>query len=200
MAELGAQICLDAGDLTRMEHYLAIAEATEPFNTRKCDRGFSLNSVREFRVDHGLLDPADAIGEEERIKAGFEWAARQYKQAITSGERESAKAVIDGPVAAELLLKHAMTDAETEKRSDFRRGAINAALDLKANIGRLEDAIDDARKLRSPTQRRKTLATLLAKAKRWGELRKVLSQVESPEEAADVVWWIKFELPGGEAR
>ena len=70
----------------------------------------------------------------------------------------------------------------------------------KANIGRLNEAIDDARKLRSPTQRRKTLATLLAKAKRWGELREVLSQVESPEEAADVVWWIKFELPGGEAR
>jgi hypothetical protein len=43
MAELGARICLDAGDLARMEKYLAIAAATEPFNTRKCDRGFSIN-------------------------------------------------------------------------------------------------------------------------------------------------------------
>jgi hypothetical protein len=53
MAELGAKICLEAGDFARTEHYLAIAEATEPFNIRKCDKGFSLNSVREFRADNG---------------------------------------------------------------------------------------------------------------------------------------------------
>ncbi|MFN0021286.1 MAG: hypothetical protein ACKVP0_23805 [Pirellulaceae bacterium] len=349
MAELGAKICLEADDLPRMEKYLAIAEATEPFNTRKCDRGFSLDSVREFRADNGLLDPADAIDDEQRITARFERAGRQYKQAIAAGQRASAKlavaemekiardveeewvrqnhfrrviecyaglkhakavkrclrgldkgdrdeildadtliglgmkaeaiararqdimkeleelremtdpnihfpvnsigrsleflvkqgakvearrwlrqalkempkwpvfeygwatsavyhslaeamAMIDGPLAAEKLLKHAMTDAKAEKRSDFRRGAVNAALDLKANIGGLDEAIEDARKLRSPTQRRKTLATLLAKAERWGELREVLSQVESPEEAADVVSWIIFELPGGEVR
>jgi tetratricopeptide (TPR) repeat protein len=349
MAEVGAEICLDAGDLTGMEKYLAIAAATEPFNTRKCDRGFSLNSVREFRADNGLLDPAVAIDEKQRVKARFEQAVRQYKQAIAIGERASAKlavaemekiarkveeewerqdyfrrvidcyaelkdvqavkrclrgldkddrhevldavtlvslgmkaeaiararqdiaqeleelgemsdpnihfpvssigrsleflveqgekgearrwlhralkemptwlvieygwatsavyhtlaevmAMIDGPAAAENLLKHAMTDAQAEKRSGFRQGAVEAALELKANIGRLDEAIEDARKLRSPTQRRKSLATLLAKARRWRELREVLSQVESPEEAADVAWWIKFELPGGEVR
>jgi hypothetical protein len=349
MAELGAKICLDVGDLPRVEKYLAIAKATEPFNTRKCDRGFSLNSVREFRADNGLLDPADATDEEQRVKARFEWAGRQYKQAIATGEGESAKAAvaematvarevkkdwlrqsylqrvvncyaelkdaravkrclrgfgkgdrheildattlvslgmkadaiararqdiareleelremsdpnihfpvmsiarsleflaeqgardearrwlgralkemptwpvirsgwttsavyhslaramatIDGPAAAENLLKHAREDAKAEKRSDFQQGAVDAALDLKADIGRLDEAIDDARNLRSPTQRRKTLATFLARAKRWGELREVLSQVESPEEAADVAWWIKFKLPGGEVR
>jgi hypothetical protein len=349
MAELGAKICLDAGDLTRMEKYLAVAEATEPFNKRKCDKGFSVNSVREFRADNGLLDPADAIDEEQRITARFERAGRQYKQGLGTGEREPAKvavaemertahevekewlrqsylrrvihcyaelkdaqavkrclrgfdkvdrhkildpatlislgmkaeaiararqdiaqeleelremsdpnihfpvmaigraleflvdqgakdearrwlrralkemptwpvfwygwttssvyhslaqaaAMIDGPAAAENLLKHAMTDAEAEKRSDFRQGAVDAALDLKADIGRLDEAIEDARRLRSPTQRRKKLAILLAKAKRWAALREVLSQVESPEEAADVAWWIKFELPGGEVR
>jgi len=111
-----------------------------------------------------------------------------------------AAAKIDGPAAAEDLLKLAMTDARAEKRSGFRKGAVEAVLDLKANTGRLEEAIADARKMRSPTERRKTLATLLARAKRWGELREVLSQVESPEEAADVAWRIKFELPGGEVR
>jgi hypothetical protein len=337
MAEVGAKICLDAGNLIRMEKYLAIAEATEPFNTRKRDRGFSLDSVREFRADNGLLDPADAIDEEQCIKARFERAGRQYRQALASGERAcatgavaemetiareveeewlrqdylrrvidgfaelkdaravqrclrgldegdrheildaetlaglgmkteaiararqdiakeleelrvlndpnihfpvmsigrsleflvaqgardearrwlrravkemptwpvieygwatsavyhtlaQAMAAIDGPAAAENLLKLAVADAKGEKRSDFRKGAVDAALDLKANIGRLDEAIADARKLRSPTQRRKTLATLLAKARRWGELREVLSQVESPEEAADVAW------------
>jgi hypothetical protein len=349
MAELGAKICLRAGNLVRMEQYLAIAAATEPFNTRKCDRGFSLNSVREFRADNGLLDPADAIDEKQRVTARFERAERGYTQAMAAGDRESAGAAvaemariargveeewlrqsylrrvvhcyadlrdtrgvrrclrglgegdrhevldattllglgmkaeavvrarrdiareleglrgssdpnihfpamsiarsleflveqgkrddarrwlrraikemptwpvirygwttsavyqslaravaaIDGPAAAKDLLNSAMADAKAEPRGDFRQGAVGAALGLKADLGDLDEAIDDARKLRSPTQRRKELATLLARAKRWGELRQVLSQVESPEEAADVAWWIKFELPGGEVR
>ena len=91
-----------------------------------------------------------------------------------------------------------MTEAKAEKRSCWRKGAIAAALDLKADLGLLDGAIAEARKLRSPTQRRKELGKLLAKAGRWTELREVLSQVASPEEATDVAWWIKFELPGGE--
>lgn len=349
MAELGAKLCLAADDLAGMEKYLAIAAATEPFNRRKCDKGFSVNSVREFRADNGLLDPAEAIDEEQRITARFEGTARRFKQAMGKGKREPARAAvaemeqvardveqkwlrqaylrrvierygelkdaravkrclrdmdaedrhrildaetllglgmksaaiararsdisselaglgesadpnihfplmaisrsliflvehgaraearrllrrtlkeapqwpvfqsgwctsavyhslaeaaaaIDGPHAAEKLLEHALADAKAETRSGFRQGAVNAALDLKANIGKLDEAIEDARKMRSPTARRKTLATLLAKARRWGELREVLSQVESPQEAADVAWWIKFELPGGEVR
>src|SRR4026208_2439516 len=74
MAELGAQICVDADDLAGMEKYLAIMAATEPFNTRKCDKGFSLNSVRKFRAANGLLDPAEARDEEERFTAQFEGA------------------------------------------------------------------------------------------------------------------------------
>ena len=57
------RIYVAANDKPRMEKYLAIAEATEPFNTRKCDKGFSLDSVREFRAFNGLLDPADAKDE-----------------------------------------------------------------------------------------------------------------------------------------
>lgn len=68
---------------------------------------------------------------------------------------------------------------------------------MKADIGGLDEAIAKARKLCSPTQRRKELASLLARAGRWKELREVLSQITSPEEAADVMWWTKFELPGG---
>jgi hypothetical protein len=349
VARSGAEISLGAGDLPRMERYLAIVEATEPFNTRKCDRGFSVNAVREFRARHGLLDPADAINEEQRIEATYERAARRSKQAMAIGDRASAKAAvaemekvarqtavqwreqaylegviarhaelrdapavkrclrglskderheildpdtllslgmrgeaiararqdiareleelreksdpnihgpadsiresleflagqgakdearrwlrrtlkempawpaveagwttsavyhslaraaatIDGPAAAERFLDLALADAKDEKRRGFGRGAVDAALDLKADLGRLDEAIEDARNLRSPTQRRKELATLLAKAKRWGELRQVLSQVASPEEAAQLAWWVKFELPGGEPR
>jgi hypothetical protein len=87
-----------------------------------------------------------------------------------------------------------------EALDPFRQGAVNAALQLQADIGGLDQAIEDARKIRSPTERRKTLTRLLAKAKRWKELRQVLGQVASPKEAADLAWWIKFELPGGEVR
>lgn len=346
MARLGAKISLDAGNLKRMEKYLAIAESTEPFNRRQCDKGFSINSVRNFRADNGILDPADAIDEDQRNRALFWGAHRRFKQAVAEkrqqqagqavaemeqtarrlekrsrreqflyyavisyaelqdadavrrcvrgldrsdreqvldaftlqrlgmtreaiaraksdvarelellatmddpnihfpamsisrllqflakqGQKNSARrwlrkalrempawpafeygwttsavyhafaeatAVIDGPAAAEQLLDRAIADGHLEKRPGFGQAAVNAALDLKADLGRLNGAIEAARKLRSPTQKRKQLGKLLARAGRWKELREVLSQVQTPEEAADVSWWIKFELPGG---
>jgi ribosomal protein S20 len=349
LARLGAQICVNAGDLAGMEKYLAIMAATEAFNTRKCDKGFSINSVRKFRAENGLLDPAEAMDDEERFTAQFEGAARRCNEAIAAGEHKSAKAAVaemekvargarqdwrrrfalqeviqchaklkntaaikeavrglkagerdkilnaemfnligmkeeaiaragkeisreleelrtmtdpnihfpvmaisdslellvaqgardeakkwlrrtlkemptwpvfeqgwltsgvytslaeaaakvEGPDAAEELLEHAMKDAKVERRSGWRKGAVDAALDLKADLGHLDAAIADARKLRSPTQRRETLAKLLARARRWSELREVLSEVASPTEAAEVAWWLKFELPGGEAK
>lgn len=346
MAKVGAKISLDAGDLKRMEKYLAIAESTEPFNKRKCDRGFSIRTVRDFRAQNGILDPDDALDEKQRIKAKFWRAMRQFRQAMAArkrkdarlalatleeaarepekkssqqvylnfvvtcyaefkdaeavqrclrrldkddrddildadvllslgmkrqaiarakkdiaealkeletmenpnidfpadaisrsvqflarqGEKNSARrwlrralnemptwpalefgwttsavynsfaramAVVDGPEAARQMLEQAIEDGHQEKRSGFSKSAVNSALDLKADIGGLDEAIEEARKLRSPTQRRKELASLLARAGRWKELREVLSQVTSPEEAADVMWWTKFELPGG---
>lgn len=346
MAKLGAKISLDAGNLRRMEKYLAIAESTEPFHKRKCDEGFSIYSVRDFRAENGILDPNDALDEKQRIKAKFWRAMRQFREAMSGRKRKAARqalaeleeaarepkqkslqqvylnfvvqayaefkdanavrrclrrldrndrddildadtllrlgmqrqaitrakkdiaealdelatmddpnihfpadqisrsllflekqgentaakrwlqralremptwpalefgwttsavyssfaramAKIDGPQAAEKILDQAIADGHLEKRPAFRKAALNSAFDFKAESGRLEDAIDDARKLRSPTQRRKELGKLLARAGRWKELREVLCQVQSPEEAADVMWWIKFELPGG---
>ena len=74
LARVGAEISLAAGDLPRMEKYLAQMAATEPLNTRKCDAGFSINAVREFRANNGLLDPADAIDDRQRLNAQF-WRA-----------------------------------------------------------------------------------------------------------------------------
>jgi len=107
-------------------------------------------------------------------------------------------AAIEGPEAAQQLIADAHQDASAEKRSDFRQGAVAAALDVEARFGKLDEAIAKARKLRSPKQRRMELGKLLAKAKRWKELQAVCSQATSPEEAAELRWWIKFELPGGE--
>ncbi len=347
MAELGAKISLDAGNLKRMEKYLAIAESTEPFNKRKCDKGFSNWSVRDFRAENGILDPQDALDEKQRIKAKFWRAMRQFRKAMAvrkrndarralvdmeeaardpeeqssqqvylefvvrcyaefkdaeavkrclrrldkddreqlldcdnllrlgmkreaiarakrdiaealeelatidnpnihfpadqisrslqllagQGEKLSAKrwlqralkemptwpgleygwmtsavynsfakamAVVDGPKAAEQMLDQAIADGHLEKRPGFGKAAVNSALDFKADLGQLEEAIEDARKLRSPAQRRHQLGKLLARAGRWNELREVLSQVASPKEAADLIWWI-IELPADAA-
>lgn len=348
MAELGAKICLTAGDLARMEDFLAIGPASQQHTKRKSNLTYAIDSVRDFRANNGLLDPSDAVGEKQRLKARFERAFRQLKQAVALGDSNAAKVVaaemleialevnedvrkfwlkrlaycyaelsdqtelgrflnslgerdhdeaiddydlaklgmkaeaikraqqdialrledrrhridwnihgcahsignrlqllvsqgakeearfwlyrtieemptwpamlvvpvgwttsavyrvlgeamnlIDGPVAAESYLKQAMADAKAEKDRDSRKAAEAADLMLMAEIGKLNEAIDEARKLRSLPHRRKTLAILLAKAKRWDELREVVSQVAFPEEAADIAWWIKFELPGG---
>jgi len=125
MAKLGAKICLDAGDLARMENYLTLVESTEPLNIRKCDRGFSLNFAREFRADNGLLDPADAIDEEQRVTARFERAARRCKLAIAAGERESASTAV-----AEM----ASIAREVEKewlRQSYLRRVVNCYVELK---------------------------------------------------------------------
>lgn len=347
MAELGATIALEADDLPRMEKYLAISEATEPFNTRKCDIGFSINQVRKFRARHGLLDPDDAVDEEQRIEASFRRSQRAFNEALAARQRKAAAVLAvtmeqtahqerdvwtrqqylrdviaayaklgDGPsvkrcirkldredreeildtytlmklgmkseaiarakseikqeleklgtmtdpnihfpvmaicraiaflveqgelaaarqglrralrdmptwpvieqgwttssvyasfakaaaligdeATANQLTSSALTDGKAEKRTGFRSGALGAALDVQANLGKLDEAIAQARKIRSPADRRKKLARLLAKGQRWKELREVFCQVDSPEEAADILWWTKFELPGGE--
>jgi tetratricopeptide (TPR) repeat protein len=344
MAELGAEICIDSENLARMEHYLAIAAATEPFNTRKCDRGFSIDSVRKFRARGGLLDPAEAVGEQERIEATFQRAGRTFRasldardiatarraaetmaraateerhewwrtqylktviaafadlddvaavrrhlelidpddrgQAIKTdvlvrlgmeaealprlreamkrslaaaadpsdpnthipvsefaralvalyslGAREEAQewlrnalveharwttpeagwsttaiaqslaeaaSALGETVIARQLLAEAMGEAKQEHRSSHRNAAVESVLRSPANAGMTQAAIDEARRIRSPTGRRKTLACLLAGARRWDELREVLDSIDTAEEAADVVWWLHFKLP-----
>lgn len=60
----------------------------------------------------------------------------------------------------------------------------------------LQQTIADACRILPPVQRRGERGKLLSRAGRWKERRDILAQVASPEEAADVMWWIKFELPG----
>ena len=349
LARVGAEISLAAGDLRRMEKYLARMAATEPLNTRKCDFGFSINAVREFRADNGLLDPDEAINDQQRLKAQFRRADRQFAEALAARKRKAASLAVaemeqvasnhDDPwwrqqwtravieryatlgdsaavkrcirkldpedrkevldthtliklgmkaeaiarakrdireeletlrtttdpnihfpamaisralqfladqgesIAAKRLLRQALRemrtwpvielgwttsavytafaeaaaslgdqetadglvsdallDGRSEKRSSWRKGAVGAALSAQADSGRVAAAINEARKIRSPSERRKALGKLLAREGRWKELREVLKGVASPEEAADVCWWIKFELPGGEVK
>ena len=91
----------------------------------------------------------------------------------------------------------AVQHASQEPHPGFKRGAQSTALAASASVHPLDHAIEQARKLRSPSQKRMELGKLLARAGRWKELKEVLSTVASPHEAAEIAWWIKFELPGG---
>jgi hypothetical protein len=349
MARLGAEISCQAEDSARTEKYLKRIAAVEPLITKKKDKGFALAEVRQFKAWHGLLDPKDAVNDEERMRARFTREQRRYHEtrkagdtriarqaademqklaaeckdvnrrlyfrqvlesygllgdkgailsvvqtidkaerqdildratllrlgmrleALAHAEREIAHerenllrkkkdpnlhfpvraicdaliflleqqeidrarvllesilreapkwkveevgwttaavygmlaeiaARINGPRGAQELIERAEADSRAEKRRGAKRGAVRETRETKAKIGPVEEAIANARKLRSPTGRREELGKLLARAKRWQELAEVVSEVATPEEAAKIAWWIKFELPGGEAR
>jgi hypothetical protein len=105
---------------------------------------------------------------------------------------------LEGTKGAQDLARLAHAHAGAEPRSSFKRGATASAMQASASVNPLEDAVRQASQIRSPAVRRLELAKLFARGKRWKELREICSQAASPEEAAKLAWWVKFELPGGE--
>ena len=348
LAELGAEICLEAGDMLGMERYLELVRSADDRVTRKIDKGFGSKLAHDFRVSNGLVAPGDLSPDhEDYIQSIFYYhvrqlsIARQAKQtaqikkefanlneaikrekpgwrksmwtkrvirvahemsnpeaikqlieqippnernerigydvyAMIGMKKEAAKfaqqevekninelltmkdpnihfpinsitraltclleigekklaaklfkqvaesaanwsCVIQGwtttavlaefvPIVEQLEGKEAARElaalaeqhASKETHKGFKRGAQSTALAATASVNPLDHAIEQARKLRSPSQKRMELGKLLARAGRWKELKEVLSTVSSPHEAAEIAWWIKFELPGGE--
>lgn len=134
-------------------------------------------------------------------KSAGKWKSHGMGFSNSAAFTDFAKVVakLEGTEAAASFLANAMKSAKADT-SIGRPGAIFDAIQTEADIGRLDEAIEKARKLRSPTQRRMELAKLFAKAKRWKELRAICSEAATPEEAAEICWWVKFELPGGEVK
>jgi len=347
LAELGAEICLEAGDMLGMEEYLELVRSADDRVTRKIDKGFGSKVAHDFRVSHGLLAPGDLSPDhEDYLKSIFYYHVRQLsiawrtkktaqlkkefanlneaiqrekpgwrksmwtkrvirmahelsnpeaikqlieqipaqernerigydvyakigmkKEATKFAEQEIEKNIeelltmqdpnihfpinsitraltcllelgekklaaklfkkvaesaadwscvikgwtttavltefvpiveqLEGKEAAQELAVLAVQHASQEPHPGFKRGAQSTALAASASVHPLDHAIEQARKLRSPSQKRMELGKLLARAGRWKELKEVLSTVASPHEAAEIAWWIKFELPGG---
>jgi hypothetical protein len=76
---------------------------------------------------------------------------------------------------------------------------MSAACAVEAKLSSIDDAISKTRRLRSPKERQKELVNLLAKTEQWKELKEVCCEVSSPKNAAKIAWWVKFEIPGGDA-
>jgi hypothetical protein len=148
LATTGADVCLRAGDLVGMERYLAVAIATEPYNTRKVDVGYSLREVLDFRARRGILDPAEAGDEDRRRFAAFKQAARLFRQALEGVNTKNAR---DSVVTMSLLAK---SEREEWLRHDYLREVIAAWADLNdvAEIRRHLKMLD-------PDERHKTIET-----------------------------------------
>ncbi len=97
--------------------------------------------------------------------------------------------------AAQELLQLSLQHAKGDSNNAFKKGAVDEAISAVASAGAADEAIATARKLRSPTERRKQLAKLFARKRDAGKNCAKCQQVTSPEEAADIAWWTKFELP-----
>jgi hypothetical protein len=345
-AQLGAKICLEADDSGGCQRYLQRMNEEAKKTIKKSERRSAESMVRDFRLEHGLLDPAEASSPEEKMVATYNAALRSYQSSINGadskqvqatldrmlscaqaaegwrksrwlsqivelaneqgnrrlirkvmasvpekdrqarfgfrlfakigmkreakegavqtiqsslaelhtmtdpnihipvsrivdglncliqiGEKKQASAwfkkvarsvenwkcviqgwtttavltafvpiveLLDGAKAAQDLARLAHAHAGAEPRSAFKRGATGSAMQASASVNTLEDAIQQARQIRSPAVQRLELAKLLARGKRWKELRETCSQAASPEEAAKLALWVKFELPGGE--
>lgn len=348
LATVGADVCFRAGDRTGMEKYLAVASATEPYNKRKVDVGYSLNTVRHFRAWRGILDPAEATDDDERRLAEFKRAGRLFRQAVANGDANGARALVEAMsshgrgerkewrrhdylceviaawaylddvaeirrhlkmidpsdrhkaidmsvlvrlgmlpemlprlraalrenldavadvrnlnshhdiglfvrnlrrleeagardearrwlhravkvftnrpptaigafssavpgllaeaatllgevVLARQLLGIAKGEAKQERHPDWRRGSVEKWLLSSANVGMVEAAIDEARRVRPIRKRRQKLAALFAKFELWDRLHQLLDEIESAAEVVEAVWWLHHELPGAGA-
>jgi len=124
LAQAGADVCFRARDLAGMESYLAVATATEPYNTRKASVGYSLDTVRHFRARKGILDPADASDDDERLFAAFKRAGRLFREAVAKGDAGGARALI------ETMSSLARSECNEWRRRDYLREVIAAWADL----------------------------------------------------------------------
>jgi hypothetical protein len=106
-------------------------------------------------------------------------------------------AKLEGPDEARKLLDLAMRDSKGERWRDMKHGAVRETIELYDELGLNREAIELASTLRSQAERRRILAPILARSQRWKELREVLKAVDSPKEAAEICWRIKFELTDG---
>jgi hypothetical protein len=93
MAEMGALICMMDDDSPGRERFLAIATTCDQLVTRKCDLNWASQSVREFRINHGLLDPADA-NDKEQLDATFNFSKRILRDALNQADRATARKML----------------------------------------------------------------------------------------------------------
>lgn len=94
MAELGALICMMDDDSAGREKFLTIATKCDTLVKRECDLNWASQSVREFRINRGLLDPADA-NDKERLDATFNFSKRILRDALKRADRATARKMLE---------------------------------------------------------------------------------------------------------
>lgn len=108
MAKLGAQLCLEHDDQEGVERFLAIAEGVEK-DLDEEDKGFAIDSVREFRADQGLVEPADCETDEERRELRYTRAVWSLYRRVS---KEDAAGVAEALAEAHAAAVDLMADSE----------------------------------------------------------------------------------------
>jgi hypothetical protein len=144
------------------------------------------------------------LGEVERarrwlarvLEEGRSWTLSGFGFASAGLFRILAKitADLESPAAAAGLLGLAETEGQSVRQSTWRAGAAAELLELYMEIGNTDEAVRLAKKIRSPAGRRKALTKMLAKARRWPELIEVLRETQTPKEACELCWAVRFAI------
>jgi hypothetical protein len=178
------------------------------------DRLAELNGLNDPNVHfpiHGITRALECLIEVGERRLAGQWLKKVTSSAskwkcVVRGWTSNAVLIafvpiiqtLEGDEAARQLALQAGQHAECEPSPGFRKGARSAAVQAQATVSAFEEPLAAAQKLRSPTQRRMEVAKLLARAGRWPELQAVCAGATTPQEAAQIAWWVTFELPGGE--
>jgi tetratricopeptide (TPR) repeat protein len=140
---------------------------------------------------------------ERVLGEGKSWQlrARGFASAALFSSLAEVVRQLDGPAAAQKLQALALADSQNEKRQAWRGQEviedIGRNIGLLAQAGQVDQALQLARKIKSPAHKRKHQVCLLAKFKRWNELHEVLTAAKTPLEAAELSDWVVRSINSG---
>lgn len=159
----------------------------------------NLRSAMQFLVEQGKQESAKELFD-RTVTEMPKWSAIALGWMTSAVYRDLAEvaSLVGEEEGAKFFLMQAAVDSGVEPDDEFAQYALGETIELESRVGDFEKALAKARKIRSATERRMRLSELLARAGRWEEVAEVLEEASSPNEAAELCWRIKFQLPEGE--
>lgn len=86
-----ATVCMQLTDEAGALKYLDRIPAAQAFIKRPCDKTWAADAVRDFKIEHGLMDPDEFEDEDKRWDAGYQRACRQFDAALARGDKNAAR-------------------------------------------------------------------------------------------------------------
>ncbi len=160
-------------------------------NTHFPAMGFE-RAIRNL-VNGGFVGEAESLLA-KALREGATWwlpAPGAFASAVFASMAK-AVASVRGNSAALELVNLAMATANADQPSNWKAAAVRANAELLIELSPLSESLKIAKSIRSPTIKRKLMASHYARIKAWGELHALLNQSKTAMEAAEVIWSTKF--------